>query len=145
MIALLRNLVLKDLGLKLFSLAMAILMYCTISLRRHQERGPFPCPPWRMAIDVHTFYNLPVLIVSSAADVRRFKVVPETVAVTVQGDPKILAGLESNEIRALVDLTGIESATGMRKRIEVLHPGRSHSCPRLPGDVAGHLSRKGPM
>ena len=72
--------------------------------------------------EVRTFYNLPVLIVSSAADVRRFKVAPETVAVTVQGDRKVLEALRSEDVRALVDLTGIESGTVVRKRIEVSTP-----------------------
>jgi YbbR domain-containing protein len=121
MIPLLRNLFLKDLGLKLFSLLLAILIYCTISFVAIKNEVP-SLPSLAMATDVRTFYNLPVLVVSSAADVRRFKVLPETVAVTVQGDPKTLAALDSNDIRAQVDLTGIESATDMRKRIQVSTP-----------------------
>jgi hypothetical protein len=133
MIAPLRDLFLKDLGLKLFSLAMAVLIYCTISFVIKNEAPPLPA--LAMAIDVRTFYNVPVLIVSSAADARHFKVVPERVAVTVQGDPKILAGLESNEIRALVDLSGIESAAGMRKRIEVSTPAGVMNVRVLPSEV----------
>jgi YbbR domain-containing protein len=121
MIAPLRNLLLKDFGLKLFSLAMAMLIYSTIYFVANKNEIP-SLQSLAMAIEVHTFYNLPVLIVSSAADVRRFKVAPETVDVTVQGDPKILAGLESKEIRPLVDLTGIQTATGLRKLIEVSAP-----------------------
>ncbi|MGA2659893.1 MAG: CdaR family protein [Verrucomicrobiota bacterium] len=134
MIAPLRDLLLKDLGLKLFSLAMALLMYWTISFVANKNEVP-SLPSLAMAIDVHTFYSLPVLIVSSAADARHFKVVPERVAVTVQGDPKILAGLESNEIRALVDLTGIESVTGLRKRIEVSTPAGVTRVHVVPSEV----------
>ncbi len=72
---------------------------------------------------------------SSAADVRAFKVAPETVAVTVQGDPKILAGLEGNDIRARVDLTGIESATDLRKRIEVSTPAGVTHVRVVPSEV----------
>jgi YbbR domain-containing protein len=133
MIAPLRDLFVKDLGLKLFSLAMAVLIYCTISFVVKNEAPSLPA--LAMPIEVHTFYNLPVLIVSSAADARRFKVAPETVAVTVQGDPRILAGLESNEIRALVDLSGIESATGMRKRIEVSTPAGVINVRVVPSEV----------
>jgi hypothetical protein len=127
MIAWLRNLVSRDLGLKLFSLALAILLYCTIyfvALKNEIVRqAGVASLPSLASVDVRkTFYNLPVLVVSSAADVRRFKVAPETVAVTVQGDPKLLDGLESDDIRALVDLTGIESGTLVRKRIEVSTP-----------------------
>ncbi|HXP59381.1 MAG TPA: CdaR family protein [Dongiaceae bacterium] len=121
MIALLRNLFLKDLTLKLFSLAMAILIYYTTSsfVDIKNEMG--------MAVTLRTFRDLPVLIVSSAADVRRFKVIPDTVDVTIQGDTKVLAGLRNNDIRPLVDLTAIESATDLRKRIEVsTPPGVTH-------------------
>jgi YbbR domain-containing protein len=133
-IALLRNLLLKDLGLKLFSLAMALLMYWTISLVANKnEVGPLSS--LAMAVDVRTFYKLPVLILSSAADARRFKVVPETVDVTVQGDPRILAGLASSEIRVLVDLSGIESAAGMRKRVEVSTPAGVINARVVPSEV----------
>jgi hypothetical protein len=134
MIALLRNLVLKDLALKLFSLAMAILMYCTISFVAIKNEGP-PLPSLGMAVDVRTFFRLPVLVVSSAADVHRFKVSPETVAVTVQGDPKILSHLDGTEIRALVDLTGIESAAALRAHIEVSTPEGVTHLRVSPGDV----------
>lgn len=121
MITFLRNLIGKDLALKVFSLALAILIYCTISFVAIKNEVP-SFPSLALASDVRRFHNLPILVVSAAADVRRFKVTPETVAVTVQGDPQVLAGLESSEIRALVDLTGIASASHLRKRIEVSTP-----------------------
>jgi len=133
MIALLRNLVLKDLPLKLFSLAMAILIYYTISFVAIKNAPALSS--LAMPVDVRTFANLPVLIISSAADVRRFKVTPETVAVTVQGDPQVLAGLESSEIRALVDLTGIAPASHLRKRIEVSTPAGVTHLRVLPTEV----------
>ena len=129
MIALLRNLFLKDLTLKLFSLAMAVLIYYTTSsfVDIKNEMG--------MAVTLRTFRDLPVLIVSSAADVRRFKVLPDTVDVTIQGDTKVLAGLQNNDIRPLVDLTGIESATDLRKRIEVSTPPGVTQIGVVPPDV----------
>jgi YbbR domain-containing protein len=133
MIALLRNLVLKDLPLKLFSLAMAILIYYTISFVAIKNAPALSS--LAMPVDVRTVANLPVLIISSAADVRRLKVVPETVAVTVQGDPRILARLESDEIRALVDLTGIQSATDLRAHLEVSTPAGVTHLHAVPSEV----------
>ncbi|MGA2865077.1 MAG: CdaR family protein [Verrucomicrobiota bacterium] len=133
MITFLRNLIVKDLGLKVFSLVLAILIYCTISFAIRNEVPSLPS--LGMASDVRRFHNLPVLVVSSAADVRRFKVTPETVAVTVQGDPQVLAGLESSEIRALVDLTGIAPASHLRKRIEVSTPAGVTHLRVLPTEV----------
>jgi YbbR domain-containing protein len=59
---------------------------------------------------------------SSAQDVRNFKVNPNTVEVTVQGDARRLKELSSKDIRVIVDLTGIEGTGGLRKRIEVSTP-----------------------
>lgn len=121
MITFLRDACSKDLGLKLFSLALAILIYSFVSVFAIRNESP-ALSALALPTEVRTFYNLPVLVMSSAADVRQFKVLPEEVAITVQGDPKVLARLESREIRALVDLTGIESAKDLRKRIDVTVP-----------------------
>ena len=40
----------------------------------------------------------------------------------MRGDSKILKNLQSKDIRVLVDLTGIEAARSLRKRIEVSAP-----------------------
>jgi len=144
MITYLRDLCTKDLSLKIFSLALSVLIYSIVSIFAFKTdapgRAPLPLPTelrsfytaltnWNavtrelaMPTELRTFYNLPVIVMSAAADVRQFKVTPEQVAVTVQGDAKVLARLESSEIRALVDLTGIESAKDLRKRIEVSVP-----------------------
>ena len=53
------------------------------------------------------FTNLPVFVVSAAADVREFKVNPNAVQVTLRGDPKIMKALEEKEIEVLVNLKGI--------------------------------------
>jgi hypothetical protein len=135
MIALLRNLFLKDVMLKLFSLAIGILIYCTTKSFVDIKNELPSLPTLGMAVTLRAFRDLPVLIVSSAADVRRFKVTPDTVDVTVQGDPKVLAGLENDEIRALVDLSGIKSATDLRQRIEVSTPAGVTHVRVVPAEV----------
>jgi YbbR domain-containing protein len=119
MINFLRNLLLRDLWLKLFSLALAVLIWLTVTFAQSGGGQNFFA---NHAVPEQTYYNIPVLVMSSAADVRSFKVNPSTVAVTVQGEEKLLQRLQSRDIRALVDLTGIESARGLRKRIEVTTP-----------------------
>jgi YbbR domain-containing protein len=59
---------------------------------------------------------------STAADVRDVKVRPSEVEVTVRGEGKLVRSLNGNEIRAIVDLTGIESARELRKRIDISMP-----------------------
>jgi hypothetical protein len=70
----------------------------------------------------YTFENVPVLVVSSAADVREFKVKPDTVKVMVNGKPEIIKALEAKQLHVMVDLTGIEAAQGLKKRVEVSAP-----------------------
>jgi YbbR domain-containing protein len=70
-----------------------------------------------------TFRNVPVLIMSAAADVHDFKVSPNQVIVTVSGESRRLGEIRAQDIRALVDLTGIEAAPrGSRLRIGVTTP-----------------------
>ena len=116
----LRNLITKDIGLKLFSLTLAVLIWTTVSVAIQKEVTPGTSLP--MLTAERTFQNLPVVILSSADDIRDIKVNPKEVEVTVQGDPKILKMLTGREIRVLVDLTGIGAAHDLRKRIEVSTP-----------------------
>src|SRR5258706_9153886 len=101
----------KDFGWKLFSVCLALAIWLTVHKIR-EESAPLSAgvSPGPVAI---TFTNLPVLIVSAAGDVREFHVTPNAVAVTVSGQPEILAALRENHIHAVVDLTDIEAARNL--------------------------------
>jgi YbbR domain-containing protein len=122
MMSRLQEWVLKDFGLKLFSLGLAVLTWFTVSSMANQREG-WPvtgaslAPPERVVIS-----NLPVTIISSAEDVRSFRVNPKEVEVTLQGEARVLKNLQSKDIRVQVDLTGIGAAHDLRKRIEVITP-----------------------
>jgi YbbR domain-containing protein len=119
MIAFLRNLFFHDFWLKLFSLVLAVLIWFTVSLARSGGVGHFFTS---RKLPERTFVNVPVSVICPAAEVREFKVTPSEVDITVQGENKLLQGLKIREIRASVDLTGIESVRGLRKRIEITTP-----------------------
>jgi YbbR domain-containing protein len=113
MITLLRNLILEDFWLKLFSLVLAVLLWLTVTFASQKDTG----------VDQRVLAKmLPVTIMSSTEDVHSFRVSPSEVAVTVQGNPKTLQNLQTNDIRAIVDLTGVGAARDLRKRIEVSVP-----------------------
>ncbi len=119
MITLMRQLLLKDFGLKLFSFGLALMIYFTVKVAIKNE----PTPGLSLTPGSRrTFPSLPVVILSSAEDVRSVKVNPKEVEVTVAGDPKRLRELNSKDIRVLLDLTGIGAAHDLRKRIEVSTP-----------------------
>jgi ubiquinone biosynthesis protein UbiJ len=112
MIAFLRNLVLEDFWLKLFSLALAILIWFTVTFVSQKD----------VRTDTRVLVNLPVSLLSSVEDVHNFKVNPDRVKVTVQGDFETLQRLQSEGVRARVDLTGIAAVRELRKPVEVSVP-----------------------
>jgi hypothetical protein len=121
MIKFLRHLFLDDFVLKLFSLALALLFWITVSFAIQQKEG-LPTPALPLTTEVRRFFNIPVVVMSSASDVRNFKVSPNQVEVKVEGGAPIIENLQSKDLRALVDLTGSETAQNLRKRIEISAP-----------------------
>lgn len=121
MTTLLEQLIFKDLWLKLFSLALATLIWVTVNIAIQNQVAPVTSLPLAKA-ERRTFSDLPVIIMSSAEDTRSAHVNPKEVEVTVEGDAKVVKSLYSRDIRVVVDLTGIEAAHDMRKRIEVSAP-----------------------
>jgi YbbR domain-containing protein len=121
MIGALRNLVVHDFWLKLFSLGLAFLIWYIVSPAAYKKEAS-PVAALVNASPEQTFVNVPVLIMSAASDVHDFKVSPNQVTVTVSGDARRLSEIHANDIRALVDLTGVEAARGLRKRIEITTP-----------------------
>jgi hypothetical protein len=112
MIKFLRHLFLDDFLLKLFSLALAVVVWLIVTFASQKGAGTTP----------RVFYDLPVTVLSSAEDVRNFKVTPSEVIITVQGDAKAVQNLQSKDVRVTVDLTGVGTARDLRKRIEVSLP-----------------------
>jgi hypothetical protein len=117
----LRDWFIKNLGWKLFSVVLALAIWLTVN-KIIGESGAFTAPA--VGDKQTTYDDLPVLVVSTTADVRNFRVVPSAVTVSVSCAPKIMAVLQANQIRAVVDLTGIESAKKLRRPVDIsLPPG----------------------
>jgi hypothetical protein len=125
MIAFLRHLFLEDFWWKLFSLVLAVLVWLIVTFASHKEAPSEP----------RVFANLPIRVLSAAEDVRHFKVNPNEVEITVQGDAKTLQNLQGKDIRAMVDLTGVAVAEDLRKPIEVSVPARVTCLRVVPEEV----------
>lgn len=140
MIQLLRNLFFHDFLLKCFSLILAVLIWKIVSLAISHEvapgSGPLPL------LTERTFTNVPVRVITSAGDQRTFQVEPSQVQVTVQGEGRAMENLTMNDIRALVDLTGIESAHGLQKQIEVTTPAGTTATRITPDQISATVSPK---
>jgi YbbR domain-containing protein len=133
MIAFLRHLFLHDSVLKLFSLALAILTWLTISIAIRKE-SPSVTPFVPHAAQQATFI-LPVMVLSSADTPRNVSVEPKEVQVTVEGDAKRIQTLQRSELKAIVDLTGIEAAHDLVKRIELSRPASVNEVRVVPAEV----------
>jgi YbbR domain-containing protein len=107
-----------DVGWKIFSLILAVAIWLTV----HRILTESALPVTNAGGSTLTYGNLPVLIVASAADVHLYRVVPETVKVTVSGSPEIIAVLQATQIRATVDLTGIDFAKDLKRSVDVAVP-----------------------
>src|ERR1051326_5201804 len=141
MIAFLRHLCFHDLLLKLFSLALAILIWLTINfaIGKNEDRpsGPSFVPhPVQQAS-----FMLPVMLLSSADNTRELKIDPKEVEVTVEGEPRLIKGLQKSDLKAIVDLSGIEAAQGLIKRIEISRPAGIAEVRVVPPEVKISISR----
>jgi YbbR domain-containing protein len=113
-----RDWITKDFAWKLFSLFLAVGIWLTVH-KIYEEPKDYSGTAGGSTV---TFDNLPVLIVSTAADVRNFRVAPTTVKVTVKGSAEVMARLQANDLRAVVDLTDIESAQDLHRLVDLSAP-----------------------
>jgi YbbR domain-containing protein len=103
----------KDIGWKIFSVILAIVIWVTVH-KIYEEPGAATSRARE-----NTYGDLPVLVVSESADVHDFRVAPATVSVTVSGPPEAMSTLQANEIRATVDLT---TGKELRRKVEISTP-----------------------
>jgi YbbR domain-containing protein len=142
MIKFLRNLFLEDFWLKLFSFALAGLIWFTVNIAINRESAGAPALSLAPTREL-TLSDLPVVVLSSAEDVRTVRVNPKTVDVTVQGEPNLIRELRPRDIRVLLDLTGIPAAHDMRVRVEVILPAGVKQVHVLPEEVQVTFPRSG--
>ena len=113
-----RDWITNDFWWKLFSVFLAVAIWLTVHKVREE-----PLVVAAVSGNPVTYDNLPVLVVSSASDVRSFHVLPGMVAVKVSGAPEVMAVLQANQIHPVVDLTDIADAThNLKRRVEVSTP-----------------------
>jgi YbbR domain-containing protein len=121
MIPLLQDLVLKDFWLKLFSFALATLIWFTVNIAIKNDISPvasLSLAPTEQAI----LRDLPITVLSSAQPVGRFSINPKTANVTVQGDAASLRNLRRENVRVLVDLSDNGALQNSQRRLEVSTP-----------------------
>lgn len=135
MIVFARNLIVKDFWLKLFSLALAILIWLTVWFSTHGETTN---SPWLALIGRppdESVLTVPVHVPDGTAE-------PSEVTITLRGDLQTLKSLKPQNIRAEVDMTGVESANGLVLPVQIILPKGIFYTRLEPDQVAVQLSSK---
>ena len=112
-----REIILNNFWWKTTALGLAIVVWLAL---KPQEGRPLLPDAFRAT---HTRYLVshPITLSKPATDLREFKVTPETVDITLVGDPKVLKDLDMREIRATVDIRDLRPDTNT-VRIHVFVP-----------------------
>ncbi len=113
-----RDLFTKDLGWKLFSLFLAAAIWFTVNRILHETSQPVTSTYGNPV----TYGNLPVSVLSAAADVRAFHVLPATVKVTVTGPQAVMSTLQANDLHVTVNVPGASLLSGQFLPVEISTP-----------------------
>ncbi|HTV76496.1 MAG TPA: CdaR family protein [Candidatus Baltobacteraceae bacterium] len=106
----------EDFYWKIFSVILAVVVWLTV----HNIRDE-PVATGILAVQ-NTFTNVPVLAVSADTDMRNVHVTPDSVSITVSGSPDIIAILQTNQLHAFVNLTGIDSSYDLKRHVDIAPP-----------------------
>lgn len=120
MIPALQQLVLKDFWLKLFSFALASLIWFTVRIAIKNDISPgasLSLEPTEKVI----LKDMPISLLAAPDDAHRYSLDRKTADVTLQGDLANLRNLRRRDIRVLVDLSD-GAARDNRRRVEVFTP-----------------------
>jgi YbbR domain-containing protein len=98
-----RDLFFKDFGWKLFSLLLAAFIWLTVH-KLIEEPGVVSVSSNN---SLATYSNLPVFFVAIAEDISTYHADPNTVSVSISGPNTLMDLLDTNQIRATVDLMDV--------------------------------------
>ena len=108
---LLRDILFKNFGWKLLSVALASAIWLTVKTTSAAEGQT-----------ERVFLTLPLQIVSGTADVRTFQMEPSAVTITLKGRTEIINRLAEREIHCLVDVTSADLTQNFRRHVDVAVP-----------------------
>jgi len=88
---------------KLFSAGLAVLIWFTVRSTEGLRMSNLDAGRTR------TFERISITVLTSAADLGRYRVFPEFVRVELRGDPKVLEQLPPSELEAYVNLVDLKA------------------------------------
>ncbi|HAB16093.1 MAG TPA: CdaR family protein [Verrucomicrobiota bacterium] len=102
-----RSLILEHRGQKLFALGLAVLIWLTVRSTEGIRIGDGSTDGRQV------FPNVPIVVLTSAADLGRYAVSPEFVNVELSGDPDVLRRVSAQSVEAYVNLVDLGSTPQM--------------------------------
>ena len=112
----LRTLILHNFWLKLFSIALATVIWLAIHYSIHDELDE------NQSLTPH-YIRVPVSTQTSPGDKRIFRVNPSEVVVTAVGKDPVLFPATQKEIRVILDLTRFTGKESTSEKLRVSAPG----------------------
>jgi hypothetical protein len=97
---------------------LAILIWFGVEFSMNKDVSPWAALIGRSADET----VLSVHVSVPALEARAVMITPQEVQVTLRGDPRLLKNLPIADVHALVNLTGVESASGLRRQVEIALP-----------------------
>jgi len=115
----LQDYILNNVGWKAGSVVSAVLIWFAIHSNIQESFKSAESPILNTGTVSRT---LPVTVIMSATDMRRFAITPKEVEVTVRGEFAALNNLKLSEVLALVNLTDVKDEKSVQKRVTVHTP-----------------------
>ncbi len=113
-----RDTILQNFWLKLFSLVLATMIWFAIFGAQSNLRPDRPV----LGTVTRKFERVPITVMKSAADLRAFRVEPDTVEVTVSGPLAKVQALNPGQLEVFISLTDADDTVGRTKKILVHVP-----------------------
>jgi YbbR domain-containing protein len=102
----LRHLVFHNFWIKFFSLALATAIWFAIKYVIQADLTP---PQASILNPTQRSYQIPINVLAQPGDARIFKISPDTVVLTIDGESAVLRKYSPKDFRAYVDLTTIRT------------------------------------
>ena len=122
-----RDLFIKDIGWKLFSLVLAAAIWLTVHRILNETNRSVPDaggPSVQAVPRTVTYDNLPITPLSATADVRAFHIAPTTVKVVVTGPDSVMSTLQADQLHASVNIAGAGLSRGLMLPVEISLPSK---------------------
>lgn len=116
-----RELIQRNFWLKLFSFALATLIW--VAIKFGIVRGDRSFAETSVVNPVSRGVDIPVYVLTLPGDARVFKIMPNMVNVTLMGEAALLRELPQKDLRAYVDMTEIRRNENSTEKVRLHIPG----------------------